>query len=66
MWIGYGAVVFTGVTVHRGAIIAAGSIVTHDVPSYAIVVGNPACIKGYRFTEAQIEQHEKILYQKAK
>lgn len=66
VWIGYGAVVFTGVTVHRGAIIAAGSIVTHDVPSYAIVVGNPACIKGYRFTEAQIEQHEKILYQKAK
>lgn len=66
VWIGFGAVVFTGVKIHRGAIVAAGSIVTHDVPAYAIVAGNPARMKGYRFSEAQIEQHENILYQKAK
>ena len=64
VWIGYGSVVFTGVRVGRGAIIAAGSIVTKDVPSYAIVAGNPAKIKGYRFTEEEIVEHEKILYQK--
>lgn len=64
VWIGYGSVVFTGVHIHRGAIIAAGSIVTHDVPAYAMVAGNTARIKGYRFTEDQIEEHEKILYGK--
>lgn len=62
VWIGYGAVVFTGVHIHRGAIIAAGSIVTKDVPAYAIVAGNPAKVKGSRFTEAEIVQHEKVLY----
>lgn len=62
VWIGYGSVVFTGVHINRGAIVAAGSIVTRDVPPYAIVVGNPAKIKGYRFTEEEIEHHERILY----
>lgn len=65
VWIGFGSVVFTGVHVHRGAIIAAGSIVTKDVPSYAIVAGSPARIKGYRFTNEQIIEHEKVLYPKA-
>lgn len=64
VWIGYGSVVFTGVRIGRGAIVAAGSIVTKDVPPYAIVAGNPAKIKGYRFTEEQTQEHEKILYQK--
>lgn len=64
VWIGFGSVVFTGVHIHRGAIIAAGSIVTKDVPPYAIVAGNPARIKGYRFTEEQIMEHEKVLYEK--
>ena len=64
VWIGFGSVVFTGVHIHRGAIVAAGSIVTKDVPPYAIVAGNPAKIKGYRFTEEQIVEHEKMLYGK--
>ena len=62
VWIGYGAIVFTGVTVHRGALVAAGSVVTHDVPPYAIVAGNPARVIGKRFEESQIREHEKILY----
>ena len=64
VWIGYGAVIITGVHIGRGAIIAAGSIVTKDVPPYAITAGNPAQIIGYRFTEEQIRAHEKILYSK--
>ena len=62
VWVGYGSIILTGVTVQRGAIIAAGSVVTHDVPAYAIVAGNPARIKGMRFTEDQIKKHEDYLY----
>lgn len=62
VWIGFGAIVFTGVKIHRGAIIAAGSVVTHDVPAYAIVAGNPARVLGHRFTEEEIKKHEGILY----
>lgn len=62
VWIGYGAIVFTGVHVHRGAIIAAGSVVTHEVPKYAIVGGNPARVLGRRFTDEEIQEHERILY----
>lgn len=42
VWIGFNAAVLKGVTVGRGAIIAAGSIVTHDVEPFTIVAGNPA------------------------
>lgn len=62
VWIGYGAIVFTGISIHRGAIVAAGSVVTHDVPAYSIVGGNPAHVLGQRFTEEEIKEHEKILY----
>lgn len=57
-WIGYGAVVLTGVRVGRGAIVAAGSVVLEDVPPYSIVAGNPAKVVSMRFTKEQIKQHE--------
>ena len=41
-WIGAGATVLPGVTVGEHAIVGAASVVTHDVPDYAVVVGNPA------------------------
>ncbi len=41
-WIGFGAVVLKGVTVGRGAIIAAHSVVTKDVPPFTVAAGNPA------------------------
>lgn len=59
VWIGYGSIIFTGIIVGRGSIIAAGSIVTKDVPEYAIVAGNPAKIIKYRFNQEQIFEHEK-------
>lgn len=62
VWIGYGSIVFTGVHVYKGAIIAAGSVVTRDVPAYSIVAGNPAKVIGMRFTEEQIQKHEDKLY----
>jgi len=44
--IGSGVVLLPGITVGEGALVGAGSIVTHDVPPYAIVCGNPAQICG--------------------
>jgi acetyltransferase-like isoleucine patch superfamily enzyme len=43
-WIGSRAVILKGVTVGRGAVVAAGAVVTRDVPPYALVAGNPARI----------------------
>lgn len=41
-WVGARAIILKGVTVGEGAVVAAGSVVTKDVPSYTIVAGNPA------------------------
>lgn len=48
VWIGANSVVLPGVTIKKGAIVAAGSIVTKDVPQYAIVCGNPSKVLKYR------------------
>ncbi len=55
VWIGAGAMLMGGITIGHGAIIGAGSIVTKDIPNYAIVVGVPAQIIKYRFNEKQLE-----------
>lgn len=41
-WIGFNAIILKGVTIGEGAIVAAGAVVTKDVPAYSIVAGNPA------------------------
>lgn len=46
--IGANSVVVAGVTIGEDALVGAGSVVTKDVPSYAVVAGNPARIIGYR------------------
>jgi UDP-2-acetamido-3-amino-2,3-dideoxy-glucuronate N-acetyltransferase len=51
--IGGNATILPGVTIGKGAMIGAGSVVTRDVPEYAIVVGNPARITGYANTTSQ-------------
>lgn len=62
VWIGYGAIVLSGVVIGRGAIVASGSVVTKDVPPYSIVRGTPAQVSGSRFTKEEIQKHEEILY----
>lgn len=55
VWIGINATIVSGVKIGDGAVIAAGSIVTKDVPPYAIVGGNPAKVIKKRFTDDEIE-----------
>jgi maltose O-acetyltransferase len=52
VWIGVHAIILPGRRIGRGAIIGAGSLVTKDVPPYAIVGGNPAKILKYRTSSA--------------
>src|SRR5215467_8421677 len=55
VWTGHNVNVLPGVSVGDGAVIGAGSVVTKDVPPYAIVAGVPAVVKKYRFPLATIE-----------
>jgi virginiamycin A acetyltransferase len=54
VWIGFDATLMPGVQVGDGAVIAAKSVVTTDVPPYAIVAGNPARVIRFRHSEADI------------
>jgi Acetyltransferase (isoleucine patch superfamily) len=56
VWIGNNAVLLSGIKVGHGAVIAADTVVTKDVPPYAIVGGNPMRIIKYRFEEEIIHK----------
>lgn len=55
VWIGYNATILSGVHISQGAVIAAGAVVSNDVPPYAIVGGVPAKVLKYRFEEKIID-----------
>lgn len=54
VWIGNGVIILSSVKIGDGAIIGAGSVVTRDIPPYAVCVGVPSKIIRYRFNENQI------------
>ena len=60
VWIGHGVIVVGNVTVGNGAILAAGAVVTKDVPPFAIVGGVPAKLIKYRFKPSIIAEIEKL------
>lgn len=51
VWIGYRSIIMSGVRIGKGAVVAAGSVVTKDVPAYSVVGGVPAKVIKYRFSE---------------
>ncbi len=60
VWIGRGAMLKRGINIGNGAVVGAGSIVTKNVPDYAVVGGNPAKIIKYRFDDNIIERLMKV------
>ena len=60
VWICDDVTILSGVTIGDGAIIAARAVVTKDVPPYALVAGNPAKVKKYRFTPAVVDHLLKL------
>lgn len=62
VWMATNVTLLMGAHIGRGAVIGAGSVVRSKVPPYAMVVGNPAKIVGFKFTPEQIIKHEELLY----
>lgn len=60
VWLGFRSMVMSGVTIGKGAVVAAGAVVTKDVPPYAIVGGVPAKVIKYRFSDAVIAEAKKL------
>lgn len=65
-WIGGSSIILSGVTIGKGAIVGAGSVVTKNIPAYAIAAGNPCKVIKYRFTKDQIIEHELTLEKRDK
>ncbi len=61
VWVGARSVIIAGVHIGRGAIVAAGAVVTRNVPEYSIVGGVPAKVIGSRFDESQRLVHDEML-----
>ena len=62
VWLGSNVLVANNSNIGNGVIAGAGTIITKDVPDYAIVVGSPARIVRYRYSDKQIEELNRICW----
>lgn len=60
VWIGFGAIILSGVRIGRGAVVAAGSVVVKDVEPYSIVGGTPAKLLKWRFDKFSIDINQNV------
>lgn len=61
VWIGYGAIVLSGVVIGDSTVVAAGSLVTRSLPSNSIVMGTPAVVVRPRYSSDDFERHWRTL-----
>lgn len=62
VWIGINVTLLAGAHIGRGAIIGACSVVTKEIPPYAVAVGNPAKVIKFKWSIDDILKHERMLY----
>ena len=62
VWIGINVTLLAGAHIGRGAIIGACSVVTKEIPPYAVAVGNPAKVIKFKWSIDDILKHESMLY----
>lgn len=62
VWCGANVTILKGVAIGRGSIIAAGAVVTKDIPPYCVAAGVPAKPLKSRWDKLQIMEHERYLY----
>jgi acetyltransferase-like isoleucine patch superfamily enzyme len=60
VWIGINSIILSGVRIGKGAVIGAGSVITKDIPPYAVVGGNPARVIKFRFSDTLIKTLNEI------
>lgn len=65
VWIGINVTLLSGAHIGRGAIIGASSVVTKEIPPYAVAVGNPAKVIKFKWSIDEIIEHERRLYEES-
>jgi acetyltransferase-like isoleucine patch superfamily enzyme len=64
-WVGHSAILLEGITIRRGTVVAAGSVVTKTTEPYSIIGGVPGKLIRKRFDAAAQRQHDLLLYGEA-
>lgn len=62
VWIASNVTLLMGAHIGRGAVLGSGSVIRSKIPPYAVVMGNPAKVVGFKFNPEQILDHESRLY----
>jgi acetyltransferase-like isoleucine patch superfamily enzyme len=62
VWLSANVTLLSGIIVGRGAIVGSGTVCRNSVPPYAIVIGNPAKVIGFKFSPEEVSVHEQLLY----
>lgn len=65
VWIASHVTLLSGAVLGRGCEIGAGSVIRGSIPPYAVAIGNPCKVVGFRFTPEEIIEHEKAQYEES-